>query len=60
MHYLNILLDNLPLRDYKTKYSFLLFILEFLYTNTKFWHFESIFDFKSTIRFILALEKAAS
>ncbi len=36
MHYLNILLDNLLLRDYKTKYSFLLFILEFLYTNTKF------------------------
>ncbi len=35
MHYLNILLDNLLLRDYRTKYSFLLFISEFLYTNIK-------------------------
>ncbi len=36
MHYFNILLDNLLLRDYKIKYNFLLFILEFLYINTKF------------------------
>jgi len=43
MHYLNILLDNLLLRDYRIEYNFLLFILEFLYTNTKSWQFELIF-----------------
>jgi len=35
MHYLNALLDNLLSKDYKIKHNFLLFILEFLYTNTK-------------------------
>jgi len=35
MHYFNALLDNLLSRNYKIEYNFLLFILEFLYTNTK-------------------------
>ncbi len=35
MYYLNILLNNLLLKNYKIEYNFLLFILEFLYTNTK-------------------------
>jgi len=35
MYYFNILLDNLLSKDYKIEYNFLLFILEFLYTNTK-------------------------
>jgi len=35
MHYYNMLLDNLISKDYKIEYNFLLFILEFLYTNIK-------------------------
>jgi len=35
MYYFNALLDNLLLRDYKIKYNFLLFILEFFNTITK-------------------------
>ena len=35
MYYFNILLDNLLLRNCRIEYNFLLFILEFLYTNTK-------------------------
>jgi len=35
MHYFNTLLYNLLLRDYRIKHNFLLFILEFLYTNIK-------------------------
>jgi len=35
MHYLNALLDNLLSKDYTIKHNFLLFILGFLYTNTK-------------------------
>ncbi len=45
MHYYNALLDNFILENYKIKYNFRLFILEFLYTNTKFWQFDSIFRF---------------
>ncbi len=36
MYYFNILLDNLLLKDYRIEYNSLLFILEFLYINTKF------------------------
>jgi len=35
MHYYNALLDNLISKNYKIEYEFLLFILEFLYTNIK-------------------------
>jgi len=35
MYYFNALLDNLLSKNYKIEYNFLLFILEFLYTNTK-------------------------
>jgi len=35
MHYYNALLNNLISKSYKIEYEFLLFILEFLYTNIK-------------------------
>ncbi len=35
MHYYNALLDNLISENYKIEHKFLLFILEFLYINTK-------------------------
>ena len=42
MHYYNALLNNFISKNYKIEHDFLLFILEFLYTNTKSWRFDSI------------------
>ena len=43
MHYYNALLNNLITKNSKIEHNFLLFILEFLYTNTKSLQFELIF-----------------
>jgi len=36
MHYYNALLDNFISKNYEIEHNFLLFILEFFYTNIKF------------------------
>ena len=60
MHYYNALLDNLISKDYRIEHDFLLFILEFLNTNTKSWRFDSIFRFDFRFNFWNRIELSIS